>query len=320
MNLDDAKDMLRLYHQRAKNALTLTDKQQAAVLSVLTRAYKDSDEATISDVRKIVTEIVQQAPAALEGNEMPTTQKNEFAAQTLEQHLAILAEYFTKAPNFLAAPFVLDAQGKILGVANKKALDLLTKAIENWETHFPGNPPMTLWRVAELVRKIDLAGEWPRVIVLPPHVDPPAPIKTDNDINNERREKEKRMNAEGESPIRGARTEVKPVATKEELVAAATDATAEAAAAATIAAMIKNHTGKSHGASAAESKLLAQLFERSRAEGKSFTETQALIVAKKVEMLKWDAQRAIREVYADLANKKGLSLDKTPKRFEPEAY
>ena len=109
------------------------------------------------------------------------------------------------------------------------------------------------------------------MIVLPPHVDPPAPVKTDNDINNERREKEKRMNAEGESPIRGARTEVKPVATKEELVAAATDATAEAAAAATIAAMIKNHTGKSHGASAAESKLLAQLFERSRAEGKSFT-------------------------------------------------
>ena len=65
---------------------------------------------------------------------------------------------------------------------------------------------------------------------------------------------------------------------------------------------------------------MAQLSEQARAEGKSFTETQALIVAKKVEMLKWDSQRAIREVYAPVAAKKGLSLDKTPKAFQPEEY
>lgn len=259
MNLDDAKDMLRLYHKRAKNALALTDKQQAAVLSVLSRAYQDSDEVTISDVKKIVHEVVQQAPAALEGNEMPATQKkNEFAAQTQEQQMAILAEYFaTKAPKFLASPFALDAQGKILGVGNKKALDLLIKAIENWEIHFPGNPPMTLWRVVELVAKIDLAGEWPRVIVLPPHVDenPPAPVKLDdNAINNQRLERERQMNSQGDSPIRGARTTEKVVATREELEKAAANDTAEAAAAATITAMIKNHKGRSHGASAAEGK------------------------------------------------------------------
>ena len=314
MNLDDAKDLLRLYYQRSKNTLTLTEKQRAAVLSVLTRAYQDSDEVTISDVKKIVQDVVQQAPAALEGNEMPTEKAvNKFAQQEQAEQQQMLADVFRhKLLPGLANPFAYDNQGRVVGVDNTIAFNIMSDALAHWYEHF-GNVPMTRGRVVELVAKLDLTGRWPHV--LPSRVDenPPAPVKDDNQINNERRDKEKRMNAEGDSPIRGARTVVKPVATKEELVAAATDATAEAAAAATIAAMIKNHTGKSHGASAAESKLLTQLFEQSRAEGKSFQEVQGLIVAKKVEMLKWDAQKAIREAYADVAAKKGLSLDKTPR-------
>lgn len=267
---------------------------------------------------------------------MPATQRNEFTAQEQAEQQRMLANVFrNRLVPGLANPFAYDQQGNVVGVDNSVAFELMSAGLGRWYKFF-GNKPMVEGRIVELIARIDLEGlsmkmsdgserivRWPHVATVPPRVDvnPPAPAKLDdNQINNQRLERERQMNSQGDSPIRGARTTTKTVATREELEKAAADDTAEAAAAATITAMIKNHTGKSHGASAAESKLLAQLSEQARAEGKSFTETQALIVAKKVEMLKWDAQRAIREVYAPVAAKKGLSLDKTPKAFQPEEY
>lgn len=319
MTKDDAKDLLDLFYRRTKSTGLLTDEQRGSVLTTIMKTYDDAAEVTISDVRRIVEKEV--APNAPRKIEMPSATVNEFEQQTVEEQTGILGDAFKTLLQqfpYLQQPFIYDQAGKVVGPASRDAYDTVLKLVKHWSSRF-GTKKMTVGRVVDAVCYLDLHGLWPRkeVVVVEKPAPPPP---TENDINNQRREKEKRMNTEGDSAIRGARTVEKVKATREELEKAATDATAEAAAAATITAMIHNHKGKSHGASAAESKLLAQLFESARAEGKSFQEVQGLIVAKKAEMSTWDAQRAIREVYAPVAKAKGLSLDKTPGKFQPEKY
>ena len=143
-----------------------------------------------------------------------------------------------------------------------------------------------------------------------------------NDLNNKRVSFERLLNDRNTSPIRGAAVpSTKKPATKEELVSAAEADAAENQAAANVISLIRNHTGKSHGASAAEKQILTGIFDEAKAAGKTFVQIQDAIMAQKSIMQNWNAQEAIRRVYEGVTRKKGLTLsERSADKYKTEVY
>lgn len=319
MNRDDAKDLLDLFYRRTKSTGLLTDEQRGSVLTTIMKTYDDASEVTISDVRRIVEKEV--APPAQRKIEMPV---NEFEAQTVEEQTGILGDAFKtllKQFPYLQQPFVYNQSGKVVGPANRDAYDTVIKIVKHWSSRF-GTKKMTVGRVVDAVCYLDLQGLFPRKEVVV--VEKPAPPpRTENDLNNLRREMEKRMNTEGDSAIRGASSaKAKPKPTEAEVLQAAEEGLNEEAAAQNVIRLIANYSPqKSRGAIAEEKTILARVFDDGKAAGKTFVQLEADVKAQVEAMAKWDNSEAIRQNYSEAARKKGIDLTKRePKKYSGEAY
>lgn len=316
MNRQDAESMMNLY-ARSKYAVSLTATQRDAVVAHLMRVFASDSDATTSDVREVVNEVVTGR------SEMPTEKAvNKFAQQAQTEQQQMLADVFRhKLLPGLENPFAFDNTGRVVGVGNTIAFNIMSDALAHWYEHF-GNVPMTRGRVVELVAKLDLTGRWPHVL---PRVDenPPAPVKLDdNAINNQRRENDRRRNTEGDSPIKGVAAVAKPKPTEAELVQAAEAGLAEEAACQSVIRIIAHYSPqKSRGAITEEKAILARVFDDGKAAGKTFVQLEADVKAQVEAMAKWDNSEAIRRNYASAAARRGVDLTKRePKKFAGDAY
>lgn len=160
-------------------------------------------------------------------------------------------------------------------------------------------PPQVVEKIVEVEKKVPLTRK--------------EALKAAADLTRQ-------MNDPNRHPVKGRGEEheelIKPHASREQLEAQATHDLRENEIAGDIAAAIRQHRGKTHGDTDAQRRILQRIFDEGVNANTPNAEILKQIENKRNEMIRWDAQQAIRIVYAPQFRERGIDLSqRTPSKF-----
>lgn len=209
-------------------------------------------------------------------------------------------------------------------VANKKNFEIFVTALHDHTVAGEGNKPITAEVLTEIVAalyegtlpiKATDGTHYPRLERYPDVVAPTRKetLKAASDLTRQ-------MNAKGLSPIQGFGTKEKeaqpPRASQAQIEAQARHDLNENSLMGDINSSIQQHRGKTHGDTDAQRKILLRIRDEGIDANTPNAEILKQIEAKRNEMLKWDAQQAIRIVYAPQFRERGIDLSqRTPSKY-----
>ena len=239
--------------------------------------------------------------------------RNE-ARQVVEK---FLNEYWARVVPKAIPPISSD------GVIHQKNYGALALALNQETILGKGKRPVRHDVLADIVTALDGQGafeHFPEVVEKIVQVEKKVPLtrkealKAAADLTREMNKKD-RSPIQGFGPVKDDEPQP-PRVTQAQLEAQARNDLRQNEIMGEINASIAQHRGKSHGATDAERKILEGMRDAGIDAGLDNAVILEQIEAKRNDMVKWDNQRAIREVYAAKFRERGVDISqRTPSKY-----
>lgn len=245
------------------------------------------------------------------------------AEEVLAERRAVLVD-FINTKWALVVPKAVPPFDENEQIKSEKNYKALAAALNHYTVIGKGSQPVRADVLADLVAALDKGGyleHFPETTVekivevekkVPTPLTRKEAVKASADLT-------RMMNAKDQSPIKGHGPD--PFSTKPRKSLAETEAQArhdlnENTIMGEINSSIQQHRGKTHGDTDAQRKILARIRDEGIDNNTPNAEILKQIETKRTEMIGWDAQQAIRIVYAPQFKERGIDLSqRTASRY-----
>ena len=261
-----------------------------------------------------VEEMTEGVMSVIKKNEQADAQMREEAKQIITK---FLNEFWQRVVPKAVPPISAD------GVIHQRNYGAFAAALNAETVLGKGKRPVRHDVLADIVAAIDKQGLLDhfneavvRIVEIEKKVAPTRKeaAKAAADLTREMNKKD-RSPIQGFGPVKDNEPQP-PRATQAQLEAQARNDLRQNEIMGHINASIAQHRGKSHGATDAERKILQGIRDAGIDAGLDNAVILEQIEAKRNDMVKWDGQRAIREVYAAKFRERGVDISqRTPSKY-----